>query len=156
MDEMQVRDRWQYYLSSFIRVEPTEGIPRSRMAKVVLARNLPNADNDETEIPKPVAFEEALVISICVNTSKMVWTPNTTEYFVYDKTPKDAEKRQRQRLVSRAWTQKRETRLNERMVLNNVWMKDKSQEDVQNVNESFHKWVHEGVLPDASLRNETD
>uniref|UniRef100_A0A8H7TVK4 Sin3 C-terminal domain-containing protein n=1 Tax=Bionectria ochroleuca TaxID=29856 RepID=A0A8H7TVK4_BIOOC len=37
-DDMQLRERWQYYISSFIRIEPTEGIPRSRLQRVVLAR----------------------------------------------------------------------------------------------------------------------
>ena len=46
MDEMELRDRWQYYISSWMRTEPTEGVSRSRMQKVVLTRNLPSGDAD--------------------------------------------------------------------------------------------------------------
>jgi len=167
MDEMQQRDRWQYYISSFVRVEPTEGVPRERMQKVVLQRNMPRDEpesgrNDKDSgsgsggerssgehggVPKPVAYEESLRINVCLNSCKMVWGENTSEYFVYDHAPRDPARRARRALVMRAHRLRRETQLTERLVLNNAWMKDKSQEEVQSVNEAFRKWMDDGVVP---------
>ena len=150
MDEMQLRERWQYYISSFIRVEPTEGVPRSRMQKVVLARNLPAAevDGDGGGIPKPVAYDESLVISICLNSSKMVWTPHTYEYFVYDRTPKTAAERERRKAFLMHTSRRRAEKTVENMVHNTAWMRNKNQEEVQKINAEFRRWMQEGVLPE--------
>jgi paired amphipathic helix protein Sin3a len=128
------------------------------MKKVVLARNLPKDDGeaDEGNIPKPVSYDESLVISICLNSSKMVWGQNTSEYFIYDKTPKDPSKKAKRELVLKYTTVKRERKLIEKMVLNNAWMKDKSQEEVQSINEAFKKWMDEGVVPDVASRTTTE
>ncbi|KYK57597.1 histone deacetylase complex protein [Drechmeria coniospora] len=156
MDEMQMRERWQYYISSFIRVEPTEGIPRSKLQKVVLTRNLPSGDNesDEDHIPKPVAYQEDLTTSICLRTSKMVWAPGTSEFFIYDQSPRTAEKRERQEKVSKALSSLRESKLLEKLVHNPPWAKDMSQEEVREHNTNFATWKDEGVVLDLASRAE--
>lgn len=85
MDEMELRERWQYYISSYMRVDPTEGVSRSRLRKTVLARNLPSSetDSDDGSTPKPLKFDESLVLRICLNTNKIVWEKNTSEFFIY-------------------------------------------------------------------------
>lgn len=146
---MQLKERWQYYISSFIRVEPTEGIPRSRLQKVVLTRNLPSGDNesDDGAIPKPLSYEENLTISICLKSSKMIWEPDTSEYFVYDQSPKNKEQRERRDKVNRAISNMREHKLKEKFVHNPVWAKGMSSEEVQEHNSSFRKWMDEGIAP---------
>lgn len=146
---MQLRERWQYYISSFIRVEPTEGIPRSRLQKVVLTRNLPSgdADSDGGSIPKPVSYEENLVVSICLRSSKMIWEPGTSEYFVYDQAPKTNEQRERREKFTKALSNHREVELTKKFVHNPVWAKDMSPEEVQEQNSNFRKWMDEGVVP---------
>lgn len=149
MDEMQLRERWQYYISSFIRVEPTEGIPRSKLQKVVLTRNLPSGDTDSDDgnVPKPLSYKEELAISICLKTSKMIWAPGTSEYFIYDQAPKNKEQLERRDKVKKALSQHRENKLLEKLVHNSPWMKDMSPEEVQEQNSKFRKWVDSGVSP---------
>ncbi|PON28409.1 hypothetical protein TGAM01_v202903 [Trichoderma gamsii] len=152
MDEMQLRERWQYYISSFIRVEPTEGVARSKMKKVVLTRNLPSgeADNDEDGIPKPVSYKESLTVSICLKSSKMIWAPGTSEYFVYDQAPRSKEQREHREKLTKATSSFRERKLLEKMVHNPVWAKDMSPEEVQEINGNFRRWMDEGVPPVGS------
>jgi paired amphipathic helix protein Sin3a len=155
---MAKHERWQYYISSYIRVEPTEGVPRSRLERAVLARNLPKdeGDGDELSVPKPIAYDESLVVSICLNTSTMVYAAGTSEYFVYDKVPKDPEERARLESRVKRTRQASETRLAERMVLNNAWMKNRSQEEVMNANEAFHKWAKDGIIPGTASAGDAE
>ncbi|KAM0251841.1 hypothetical protein ACHAP5_001504 [Fusarium lateritium] len=155
MDEMQLRERWQYYISSFIRVEPTEGVPRSDLQKVVLSRNLPSsdADTDEDAIPKPVSYKENLTISICLKSSKMLWAPGTSEYVVYDQSPKTAEQRERREKVLRALSVHRENKLLEKWVHNPAWTKDLSPEEVQEQNKNFRTWMDDGVVPPSAAED---
>ncbi|KAJ4329248.1 Transcriptional regulatory protein sin3 [Fusarium piperis] len=155
MDEMQLRERWQYYISSFIRVEPTEGVPRSKLQKVVLTRNLPSsdADADEDAIPKPVSYSENLTISICLKSSKMAWAPGTSEYVVYDQAPKTRDQRERRDKFLRALTGYRESKLLEKWVHNPSWTKDLSPEEVQEQNKNFRRWMDEGVVPPSAAED---
>ncbi|KND91067.1 Transcriptional regulatory protein SIN3 [Tolypocladium ophioglossoides CBS 100239] len=159
MDEMQMRERWQYYISSFIRVEPTEGIPRSKLQKVVLTRNMPTGENDSEEdnIPKPLSYSENLTTSICLKSSKMVWAPGTSEYFIYDQFPKTPEKRERRDKFYKALSNIRESKLLEKMVHNPSWAKDMSQEQVREQNDKFARWkAGEAVPPSAGGEGERD
>lgn len=147
-----MKERWQYYISSFIRVEPTEGIPRSRLQKVVLTRNLPagDAESEDDPMPKPLSYSENLNISICLRSSKMIWTPGTSEYFIYDQSPKTKEQRERREKFTKALSNWRESKLLEKMVHNPAWTKDLSPEEVQEQNANFRKWVEEGVTPPSA------
>jgi paired amphipathic helix protein Sin3a len=157
MDEMKLQQRWQYYISSYIRVEPTEGIPRSKLSKVVLTRNLPSPDTDVEDggIPKPISYDENLVVSICLKSSKMVWGAASSEFFIYDKGPKskDAKERHESSLKNSSLT--REAKLAEKFVLNNAWMKDLSREEVEKANAAFNRWVSDGVSPTSGEEMDT-
>lgn len=150
MDEMQLRERWQYYISSFMRVEPTEGVPRSKLQKVILTRNLPNENDDDEGIPKPIAYQENLTISVCLKSSKMVWAPGTYESFIYDHSPKNKEARAQREKFRRALSGYREGKLLEKMVHNPSWTKDLSPEEVQEQNKNFRLWMDEGVVPPSA------
>lgn len=146
---MQLRERWQYYISSFIRVEPTEGIPRSRLQKVVLTRNLPSgdADSDDGSIPKPRSYEENLTVNICLRSSKMIWEPDTSEYFVYDQGTKSRDQQERRERFTKALSNHRELELTKKFVHNPAWAKGMSPEEVQEQNSNFRKWMDEGTVP---------
>ncbi|KAF7563944.1 hypothetical protein G7046_g175 [Stylonectria norvegica] len=149
MDEMQLRERWQYYISSFIRVEPTEGIPRSKLQKSVLLRNIPapDADTDDDTIPKPLVHLEDLTISVCLKSSKMLWGAGTSEYVVYDRPSKTREQRERRDNYTQALSRHRESKLLEKMVHNPKWTKDLSPEEVQEQNKTFRQWMDKGIVP---------
>lgn len=158
MDEMKAKDRWQYYISSFIQVEPTEGVPRHKLQKTVLARNLPSSDEkfEDSHIPKPISFDEDLSISICLNSSKMVWKAGTSEYFVYDNVPKDKEGQERHLERLKNASNKRDTKLREKFVFNSPWMKGMSQSDVQKSNEGWSKWLKDGIAPASDAGDAMD
>lgn len=158
MDEMQLRERWQYYISSFIRVEPTEGVPRSKLQKSVLTRNLPSGDtdSDDDSIPKPVSYEENLTISICLKSSKMVWAAGTSEYVVYGQAPKMRDQRERRDKFIRALTNYRESKLLEKWVHNPAWTKDLSPEEVQEQNKNFRRWMDEGIVPPGASEEDVE
>ncbi|KXH67828.1 histone deacetylase interacting [Colletotrichum salicis] len=158
MDEMKAKDRWQYYISSFIQVEPTEGVPRHKLQKTVLARNLPSSDEkfEDSHIPKPISFDEDLSISICLNSSKMVWKSGTSEYFVYDNVPKDKEGQERHLERLKNASNKRDTKLREKFVFNSPWMKGMSQSDVQKSNEGWSKWLKDGIAPASDAGDAMD
>ncbi len=115
----------------------------------MLPRNLPSgdADSDDGSGPKPLAYEENLTISICLKSSKMIWEPGTSEYFVYDRSPKTKEQRERREKFIRALSHHREIELTKKFVHNPVWAKDMSPEEVQEQNSNFRKWMDEGIAP---------
>ncbi|KAI1298535.1 hypothetical protein F5Y03DRAFT_367635 [Xylaria venustula] len=149
MDELELRDRWQYYISSYIRVEPTEGVSRDRLRRAVLARNLPtnDADSDDGSAPKPLKFDESLTLRVCLNSNKIVWEKETSEYFIYSVAPESEEEKKKNEEHAQAVTEHRRQLFREKMFMNNAWMRGLSQDDVQKVNEKFSKWFNDGVAP---------
>ncbi|EOO00743.1 putative histone deacetylase complex protein [Phaeoacremonium minimum UCRPA7] len=159
MDEMELRERWQYYISSWTRAEPTEGINRSRLQKVVLARNLPanDAESDSGFAPKPLSFNEGLILKICLNTSKIIYEKGTSNYFIYNIAASTEEERAKHEERQKTLTDARNQRFYEKMIMNNAWMKDLSQEEVQKANEGYQKWKEDAVTPahgDLAVGNE--
>ncbi|KAI1334135.1 hypothetical protein F5Y15DRAFT_314713 [Xylariaceae sp. FL0016] len=156
MDEMELRERWQYYISSYVRVEPTEGISRSRLQKTVLARNLPSndTDSDDGNAPKPLKYDENLNLRICLNSNKIVWEKGTSEYFIYSGESESEEERNKTQQHAQAVTEHREQLFREKMVMNNSWMRGLSQEEVQKVNEKYQKWCNDGIAPISDVRGD--
>ncbi|KAI1855557.1 hypothetical protein JX266_000422 [Neoarthrinium moseri] len=156
MDEMELRERWQYYISSFMRVEPTEGVPRSRLQKSVLARNLPSSDvdSDDGNVPKPLQFEENLVLRICLNSNKIVWEEGTSEYFIYNTVPELPEEKAAADERMSALHEHRDQRFKEKFVMNSPWMRNVNQDEVQKANEKYQNWLKDGVAPTSSVRDD--
>ncbi|KAK4128657.1 hypothetical protein N657DRAFT_676412 [Parathielavia appendiculata] len=144
MDEMERIQQWQYYISSYMRIEHTEGIVRSRLQKVLLERNLPSDAKDSSEegySPKPLVIHEGLVVRICLNSSKMVFESGTADYFAYNTARPGTADEERDEEAKRAFRREiRAEKLKEKMVTNNAWMKGLSHEDVQKANNEYQKW----------------
>ena len=153
LDDMEQKERWQYYISSYIRIEPTEGVPRSRLHKSVLTRNLPSTDaesEDNNAQPKPILFSEDLTLRVCVNTYKIVYKNPGSEYFIYTNKPltydpKTKESTARERL--RKFETIRNERAKEKFEMNNRWMRGLDRDAVAKVNSDFKKWMDEGIVP---------
>jgi paired amphipathic helix protein Sin3a len=152
LNNMERMESWQYYTSSYIRTEPTEGIPRQRLHKTVLTRNRASADANFEEggvLPKPLAYKEDLTLRICVNTYKMMYKEFGSEYFIYtDKPlgtdPKTNVSAARERLQK--FEDSRSQRFKEKFEKNNAWMKNLSHDEVSKINMDFKKWTDNGVI----------
>ena len=140
-----------------MRVEPTEGVPRARLHKSVLARNLlsGDADSDDGEVPKPLAYDEGLILRICLNSNRIVWEKGTSEYFIYATSPDDEDQAKADEQAA-AVREHREQRFREKMVMNNLWMRGMSQDEVQKANDKFQKWCKDGVSPKGANGEETE
>jgi paired amphipathic helix protein Sin3a len=160
---MERMERWQYYTSSYVRIEPTEGIPRNLLHKTILTRNLPPADADVEDsgiLPKPLAYNEDLTLRICVNTYKMLYKPHngtsSSEYFIYtDKSlgsdPKTGSSAARERLQK--FEDARTQRFKEKFEMNNAWMKGLNHDQVSKISVDFKKWTDEGIVPGTETPN---
>jgi len=151
MDEMERIQQWQYYISSYMRIEHTEGVVRSRLQKVLLERNLPtdaqlNRDSpDDDYATKPLVINEGLVVRICLNSSKMVFEKATSDSFVFSmrdaERSAEAQEREAEARAREAFRREiRAEKLKEKMVTNNPWMKGLSHEEVQKVNNEYQMW----------------
>jgi paired amphipathic helix protein Sin3a len=146
---MERMTRWQYYVSSYIRIEPTEGVKRGKMHKSVLTRNVPSPDTDAEE-PKPIEYKEDLTLQICANSYKIIYKKGGSEYFIYtDKSlglnPETGVSAAKERLQK--FQDARKQRFKEKFEMNNAWMKDLNHDQVSKITMDFKKWTDEGVLP---------
>lgn len=148
-DIKEGRERWQYYIASYLRTEPTEGVPRSLMQKVVLTRNLPSgdADSDNDYQPKAIAYKEGLGVKVCLNTAKMMFEKGTSNFFVYNLAGSSEEDRATREHRSKVISELKNAEFVEKMAMNSPWMANLSQEEVQQAKEDYQKWKDEGVPP---------
>ncbi|KAK4251783.1 hypothetical protein C7999DRAFT_10557 [Corynascus novoguineensis] len=166
MDEMERIQQWQYYISSYMRIEHTEGVVRSRLQKVLLERNLPTdlmlKDSPENDYAtKPLHVNEGLVVRICLNSSKMVFEKGTSDSFIFvssggEGSSAEEEEREADAKAKEAFRSEiRAEKLKEKMVTNNAWMKGLSHEDVQKVNNEYQMWKEkETEIPSAAEQEE--
>lgn len=155
LDNMERLERWQYYASSYVRVEPTEGIDRRQLTKSVLTRNIPSAAEtsaleDGNPIPKALKFSEQLSLKLCVNTAKLLYPTNSeSDYHVWQDKKMT---RQNNTKISaaeerlRPASDHRASGFEGKFVMNNTWMKGKDHDQVAEATQNFKKWVDTGVL----------
>lgn len=150
LDDMDRTQKWQYYVSSYVRIEPTEGVARPKQNSVVKIRNLPQSDTLSTSSTDEhkrgaMVYDESLIFRICVNTYKLLYEKNTADWFGYtnDKGRLAAEKAEQSRI-------QRNDKFKEKFVMNNTWMRGMSQNQVENQNKRFDSWINEGILPGSN------
>ena len=151
MDEMERIQQWQYYISSYMRIEHTEGIVRSRLQKVLLERNLPSgsaqdATPDPSYAQKPMTVHEGLVVRICLNSYKMVFEKGTCDFFMYDRRSSEGGGGEEHETKLAFERDLRAERFKERMVTNNAWMKGMSHEEVQKIKDEHKRWKDGEIL----------
>ncbi len=152
MDDMERKERWQYYNSSYIRQEPTEGVPRGNLQRALLFRNLAGVDGDfdESNPKRPLIYKEELNLRVDVNTYKIIYREPGEEWFFYSGNPltfdpKTKESAARERL--RKFENVRTERFKEKFEMNNAWMKGRDRDEVAKVNDDFKKWIENGNVP---------
>jgi paired amphipathic helix protein Sin3a len=150
---MERMERWQYYTSSYVRIEPTEGVPRRKMLKSVLTRNMPTTADAESEDnsaqPKPLVYSEELTLRICVNSAKIMYKEPGQEFFIYTDKPMttDANGISTARERLQKFEDARKERFKEKFEMNNRWMKGLNHDQVSKVTMDFKKWMDEGIVP---------
>lgn len=147
LDDMDRLERWQYYVSSFISLENTEGVHREGMTQSVLKKNL----LQNAEPPKALVYKEDLEIRICMNTLKMLYKADSgDDYYIYtDKELGNYTGSPTLKRLEKVMSAKNE-KFKENLEMNSKWMKDLSRDQVQEVNDNFKKWVKDGVLPGSA------
>jgi paired amphipathic helix protein Sin3a len=157
LDDMERKERWQYYTSSFVRIEPTEGVNRGLLHKSVLTRNLPSGDVDSEDsmIPrKPLVWSEDLTLRICVNSSRIIFKEPGSEYFIYTDKPltwDDGKNMATARVRLLKAEESRNERFKQKWVNMSPWMKDLPLDEVQRISAEMRKWITDGVLPGTPL-----
>jgi paired amphipathic helix protein Sin3a len=158
IDDLEKKEIWQYYVSSFARVEPTEGIPRRELKKSLLTRNLSAIDSEPLEhgkFPTDLVYKEDLIHLIDVNTYKIIYKKEipSSDWFVWDRKDKpfggygtDGENSEPGKTSSagerlKKVTNIRNERFREKFALNNAWMKGKDREEVDRIKADFQAWI---------------
>jgi paired amphipathic helix protein Sin3a len=154
---MTAIDQWKYYVSSYFRIEPTEGVPRERMHKAVLMRNVSTNDADfEDGAAREVraGSKEELIMRIAVHGFEIKFgPPPNAEYFIFTDKPfgdDPATGRSYARERLQPFENIRTERFKEKFEMNNAWMKGKSRDEVAQKNDEFKKWMEDGVLTSAA------
>ena len=156
LDLMELKERWQYYTASYIRIEPTEGVPRDRMQRSVLPRNLPSGDAESEDgigQRKPLIYNESLTLQICVNTAKIIFKQGGSEFFIYGDKPLtwDTEKNTATaRLRLQKYEDARNENFREKFVMNSSWMKGLGHDEVQRITADCRNWIDNGVVPGSA------
>ena len=153
---MERKERWQYYTSSYVRIEPTEGVNRGLLHKSVLTRNLPSGDIDSEDSPaqrKPLIWSEDLTLRICVNSSRIIFKEPGSEYFIYTDKPLTWDN-EKDMASARVRLEKAEESRNERFkqkfVSMSPWMKGLPLDDVQRKSAETRKWIDDGIVPGSA------
>ncbi|RKF60759.1 Paired amphipathic helix protein pst1 [Golovinomyces cichoracearum] len=154
---------WQYYVASWQRNEPTEGVPRNskfwpprgpkskEFGKTILQRNLETvgAGSEDEDILKNIIFEENLVVRIEANTYKLEYNKGGADMTI--RTDKDytynSDGISSSRLRMADAEKKRSDRFHEKFVKNSPWKIGLGQEEVDHINNKYKKWVEDGLLP---------
>ncbi|KAI9845959.1 MAG: Transcriptional regulatory protein sin3 [Thelocarpon superellum] len=94
-DTMSAEARWSYYTASYIKIEPTEGVPLDTQFNMPFLRRSMGAHKelDESETSEraiPYAYENGLELRICVNSYKILWEPDTQDWFVHAEETREA------------------------------------------------------------------
>jgi paired amphipathic helix protein Sin3a len=156
------RERWQYYTSSYMRTEPTEGVNRSRLQPSLVMRNLPSFSETDSSadflMRKPYHSHEGLVLRICLNSSKLTYEAESSEYFIYgDASRGDSNNHPDTQREHTTWSREQRTsRFKEKMVMNVPWMKNRSREDVQKKTDECKAWMESSAAAGPDVMDTTE
>lgn len=153
-DELNEEAKWSYYVLSYSMIDPTEGIPWSKVHKPYLRRNLPGRDaeisTDEAFNNRfgPLLSEEHVEIRVIPETYKLHFEGWSVVFHEnsYFKPEKPAEAREGE-LLRETKKEQRNARFEELFVRNTTWMKGKSGEEVDSIKADWQKWLKDGPQP---------
>lgn len=133
--------RWSVYVTSYQMLDPTEGVPHSKVGKSFLKRNL-GKDADVNKI----LSDDRQEVRIDVSTYRIVFIYNgmTGKPFVYLTTTTPDEQVKIDEKMKAA-TKERTEKMQEKFVTNTSWMKSESKEAVERTTAAWQKGLKEGL-----------
>ena len=140
--KLSPENRWSYYISSFTNLEPTEGVPVSKIHMPILWRGLVQSDENPDEIDNRaslVSSSENLVIRICLENYKMLFAPRTDEWMVQSQTTRSGGQEGLKEMQTAL--EKRTEAVEASFVTGNNWMKNLKEDDVETAKIAFDKAV---------------
>ncbi|KAL5614953.1 uncharacterized protein BROUX77_000790 [Berkeleyomyces rouxiae] len=160
VDEMKLHERWQYYVSAYLRPGYTEGVNVGKMSRIALVRNFPYEMDlagppDESALPDTVQDEHNLGIGICMSTSQIVWNCPGLEYSVYDRPAADKEAWD-QRVKTAALNSRHRAACLKKLVAAPDWIKNSSPADVDQTTARYIALVQKGPQPETEAEASTE
>lgn len=122
-------------------LDPTEGVPHSRVGKSFLKRNLAKDVDVNT-----ILSEDRQELRIDVNTYRIVFAYNgfSGRPFVYEKKISKNEMAFAEEALRKEMA-KRDEKMRENFVTNTAWMKDLSEDEVERRKVAWQKGLDEGM-----------
>jgi paired amphipathic helix protein Sin3a len=133
--------RWSVYVTSYQMLDPTEGVPHSRVARPFLKRNLAKHVDVDT-----ILSEDRQELRIDVSTYRILFTyiGAPGKPFVYEKKISKNEAAYIEEAMRKAKA-KRDEKMMDKFVTHAAWMKDESAEEIERTNAAWQKGLQDGL-----------
>lgn len=139
--KLNAEDRWRAYLSAFELNSSTEGITEDSYNWPWVQRGVKRtyeADEDELrQVQDTTEQEERLTVRVGVEDYKLRFEPDTVEWISQTKRARYSGPEGNQEILTEAAG--RDESSNEKVVMNNSWMKDLSHDEVVGRAQEFEK-----------------
>lgn len=140
--KLSPENRWSYYISSFTNLEPTEGVPISKIHMPILWRGLMQSEesSDETENKASlISSSENLKIRICLENYKMLFEPRTDEWMIQSQATRSGGEEGLKEM--QAALDKRAEVVEGFFVIDNTWTRSSKKEDIEAAKNAFDKAI---------------
>lgn len=140
--KLSPENRWSYYISSFTNLEPTEGVPISKIHMPILWRGLVQSDENSDEVDNRaslVSSSENLVIRVCLENYKMLFAPRTDEWMIQSQITRSGGEAGLKEM--QATLEKRAENVEATFLTDNRWIKGAKKDDVEAAKAAFDKAV---------------
>ncbi|KAI9806637.1 MAG: hypothetical protein M1825_006094 [Sarcosagium campestre] len=141
---MSPESRWSYYVASYVKVEPTEGVPiDKRFNMPLLRRNVPEEaeDAEDSRRAVPHAYANQLEMRICVNSYHILWRPSSMDFFYHSRKERNATGGEGFQINVERAKERRKKGFEEKFVLNNAWRKEATPEELAEKDGAYQKLV---------------
>ena len=140
--KLSPENRWSYYISSFTNLEPTEGVPVSRIHMPILWRGLMQSEEKSGEIENRaslVSSSENLKIRICLENYKMLFEPRTDEWMIQSQTTRSGgEEGLKEMQIT---LDKRAEVIEGFFISDNAWIRGLKKDDIEAAKSAFDKAI---------------
>lgn len=142
--------KWSYYVSSYQLMDPTEGVSSLLVRSPFLKKSMPNSDREDAQEQfdryfATLSHQEGLVVRVAPDNYRLIYDAGTSEAFLRNRQDRyDSKRIERWQAEKQSVKDDRKQAFQEKFLMNTPWMKGRSQEEVESVNEQFQSWLHKG------------